>query len=272
MSHWELLPISQLGIIPSLWDPTSLFLLFSLETPLFINLPNMQLSLVLKSQNFFTNLVKSCCISLAGIPQDIFVPVLGGGSAARHLLAQPIDGVFFTGSLVTGIKIAQQTAGKMIPTQLELGGKDPVYVTEDVDVEKAAKALADGSMYNSGQSCCSVERIYVHKNIYDDFVKIFVNEVKSFPVGDPMSEETYFGPLTLPSQSDLLNSQVKDAQSKGAKVLLGGEKGSQPHSFLPTVLVNVNHSMGNSLVLSYLRCDAQRIVWTHHRNYGSGKR
>jgi len=179
----------------------------------------------------------------SGVPEDVFSVVIGGGDVAQHLLAQPIDGVFFTGSNQTGDKIAKQTSGRMIPVQLELGGKDPTYVCEDVDVAKAAASLADGAFYNTGQTCCSVERIYVHQNIYKDFVDKFVAEVKGFKIGDPADKDTYIGPLTLSTQPAFLEAQVVDAVTKGAKVLVGGKKSTKSHYFEPTVLVNVNHTM-----------------------------
>ena len=180
----------------------------------------------------------------SGIPEDVFVPVIGGGATGAALLAQPVDGVFFTGSYATGAKIAAAAGKRMIKVQLELGGKDPVYVCDDVDVKAAAAALADGAFYNTGQSCCSVERIYVHESIHDAFVAAFVAEVKSFRIGDPLDEATYIGPLTRRAQLDVLRAQVADAKRKGAKVLTGGaaikRKGNW---FAPTVLADVDHSM-----------------------------
>jgi acyl-CoA reductase-like NAD-dependent aldehyde dehydrogenase len=180
----------------------------------------------------------------SGVPEDVFVPVIGGGATGAALLAQPIDGVFFTGSYATGAKIAAAAGRRMIKVQLELGGKDPVYVCDDVDVRAAANALADGAFYNTGQSCCSVERIYVHESIHDAFVDAFVAEVKSFRVGDPLDEATYIGPLTRRAQLDVLRAQVADAKRNGAKVLTGGtaikRKGNW---FAPTVLTDVDHSM-----------------------------
>jgi len=183
----------------------------------------------------------------AGVPADVLAPVIGKGDIGAALLSHPVDGVFFTGSNATGIKIAKQIAGRMIKTQFELGGKDPTYVSNSVDVVGAAKALADGAMYNTGQSCCSVERIYVHQEVYDEFVKEFVQEVKTFKVGDPADPSTYIGPLTMKKQLNVLESQCNDAIKKGAKVLLGGKRLDptklRGNYFEPTVLVNVNHTM-----------------------------
>jgi len=101
----------------------------------------------------------------SGVPEDVFITVIGDGKTGTALLRQPVDGVFFTGSYGTGAKIAASTGRRMIKTQLELGGKDPIYVTDDVDVKAAAAAVADGAFYNTGQSCCSVERVYVHERV-----------------------------------------------------------------------------------------------------------
>jgi acyl-CoA reductase-like NAD-dependent aldehyde dehydrogenase len=131
----------------------------------------------------------------------------------------------------------------MTRIQMELGGKDPSYVCDDVDVVNTAKALADGAMYNTGQSCCSVERIYVHKNVYKQFVDEFVKETKTFKVGDPMEKDTYIGPLALPGQPAFLDHHTKDATSKGATVLMGGNKMEHPRFYPPTVLVKTNHYM-----------------------------
>ncbi len=180
----------------------------------------------------------------SGVPRDAFQVIVGAGSAGAALLAQPLDGVFFTGSYATGAKIAQTIGPRMIKLQLELGGKDPVYVCDDVDVAAAAAGTADGAMYNTGQSCCSVERIYVHEKVHDAFVATFVKEVKGFRIGDPTSEDTYIGPLTRAPQLDVLADQVSDAKAKGAKLLLGGARIDRPGNwFEPTVFVNVNHSM-----------------------------
>lgn len=181
----------------------------------------------------------------SGVPQEIFQVLVGGGRVGIELLKEPVDGVFFTGSYATGKRIAEAVAGRMIKLQLELGGKDPTYVCDDVDVAAAAASLADGAMYNTGQSCCSVERIYVHEKIHDAFVDAFVREVKNFKVGEPTAEDSYIGPLTRAQQVKVLQMQVADAMAKGAQLLAGGKPIDRPggHWFEPTVLVNVNHDM-----------------------------
>lgn len=180
----------------------------------------------------------------AGVPKDVFIPVVGAGDVGAALASERVDGVFFTGSYATGKKIAEAAGRTMTKVQLELGGKDPVYVAEDVDVDAAAAATADGAFYNAGQSCCAVERIYVHASVFDRFVDAFVAEVKKFKIGDPTDDTTYIGPLTRSAQLEVLAGQVEEAKSKGAKVLVGGQRLDQKGAwFAPTVLTGVDHSM-----------------------------
>jgi len=180
----------------------------------------------------------------SGVPEDVFAPVIGDATTGTALLRQPLDGVFFTGSYGTGAKIAASAGRRMIKVQLELGGKDPIYVCDDVDVAATAAAVADGAFYNTGQSCCSVERIYVHEAIHDAFVAAFVAEVKGYKVGDPLDELTYIGAITRAPQLTTLRKQVADARKKGARVLLGGDVIKRRGNwFAPTVLTDVDHTM-----------------------------
>jgi acyl-CoA reductase-like NAD-dependent aldehyde dehydrogenase len=181
----------------------------------------------------------------AGVPADVFQTLIGGRELGAALVGLPVDGVFFTGSYATGRKIAEIVAPRMIRLQLELGGKDPAYVTDEVDVESAAAALADGAFYNTGQSCCAVERIYVHERIYPAFVEAFVNEVKKFHVGEPTDEGTYIGPLCRGEVAlSELSQQVADAEQQGGRVLLGGKRAERRGSFFePTVIADAKQSM-----------------------------
>jgi acyl-CoA reductase-like NAD-dependent aldehyde dehydrogenase len=171
--------------------------------------------------------------------------VLGTGTVGAQLLEQPIQGIFFTGSYATGIQIARIVAPRMLKLQLELGGKDPAYVADDVDIAAAAQAVAEGVFYNTGQSCCAVERVYVHQNIWDLFLQHFLGEVQSYLIGDPLDEQTYIGPLARrQAQIDHLSSQVRDALDQGARLLLGGRPIDRPgYFFAPTVLTDVSHQM-----------------------------
>ena len=185
------------------------------------------------------------CLHEAGSPGEVFQLALGGGEVGKLLLDLPFDGYFFTGSYQTGKYIYEKVALKMVPCQLELGGKDPVYVADDVsDIKNAATGIADGAFYNNGQSCCAVERIYVHEKIYDEFVSSFLDEVRSWKTGAPDEDGTYISVLSRKAQLDVLDRQIADAVSKGAKVLTGGRRMDRKGYFYePTVLVGVDHTM-----------------------------
>jgi acyl-CoA reductase-like NAD-dependent aldehyde dehydrogenase len=181
----------------------------------------------------------------SGVPDDVFQVAVGARAVGEALLDMDFNGYFFTGSYKTGQYIYQRVAPKMVPCQCELGGKDPLYVTDDIaDVSAVAEGTADGAFYNNGQSCCAVERIYVHEKVYDQYVDAFRNAVSSWKIGEPTQEGVYFGPLTRKDQLAVLESQVADAVSQGASVILGGKKReSKGYYFEPTVVTNVNHSM-----------------------------
>ncbi len=201
----------------------------------------------------------------AGIPAAAFIPVVGGGDVGAALVAQPVNGVFFTGSYATGVKIAQAVAARLVKLQLELGGKDPTYVCDDVDAKTAAEGLADGAFYNTGQSCCSVERIYVHKNVAPAFIEAFVETVRGFKLGDPTDESTYIGPLARAAQLEVLESQVSDALNRGAKLAIGGKRitDRKGNYFQPTVLTEVAQRHAG---------DARRELRPDHRHPGGGQR
>jgi acyl-CoA reductase-like NAD-dependent aldehyde dehydrogenase len=182
----------------------------------------------------------------AGVPKDVFATLVGDGSQGAALTAMKVDGMYFTGSVGTGRRIRQAIADRFIPSGFELGGKDPVYICEDANLEKVVPAVADGVFYNNGQSCCSVERIYVPKAIFEPFLERFVAEVKSYKLGSPLEAGTYLGPLTRDAQRAVLKSQTDDAVRRGAKLLTGGKPtavGGRGYYFEPTVLTNVSHEM-----------------------------
>ncbi len=192
-----------------------------------------------------TGLAIGSMLGDAGVPVDVFSVVVGDGAVGAALVDAPVDGIFFTGSYRTGQAIARAAAGRMIPVQLELGGKDPAYVCDDVDVAAAAASLADGAFYNNGQSCCAVERIYVHEAVHDEFVARFLEAVDGFVLGDPTDESTYLGPLTRADQVAVLDAQVADAVERGATVARGGRAvaGRPAGWFEPTVLTGVDATM-----------------------------
>jgi acyl-CoA reductase-like NAD-dependent aldehyde dehydrogenase len=151
--------------------------------------------------------------------------------------------VFFTGSAATGMRIAAAVGPKLARLQLELGGKDPAYVRADADLKYAIENLVDGSYFNSGQSCCGIERIYVDKQLFKPFVEGFVELTRQYKLGNPLEKETNLGPLVRIDAADTVRAQIKQATRKGAKALLKlKDKPGTPY-LPPEVLVNVDHGM-----------------------------
>lgn len=214
----------------------------------------------------------------AGVPDNVFQTAIGAGAVGNALLELPLDGYFFTGSYKTGQYIYEKLAPKMVPVQCELGGKDPLYVADDVtDIKAVAAATADGAFYNNGQSCCAVERIYVHQNIYDAYVAAFVAEVQSYKMGAPDAEGIYIGPLSRREQLQILQDQVTDAVAKGATVLTNADKPDRPgFYFAPTVLTNVTHDMtvmkdesfGPLIGIMCVKDDAEAVRLMQDTEYG----
>ena len=224
-----------------------------------------------------TGLAMARLLHAAGVPEHAFITLIGGGEVGAALLAQKIDGLFFTGSHATGARIMEALGPRLVKVQLELGGKDPTYVCDDANPRTAAESLADGAMYNTGQSCCSVERIYVHESIYDAFVTAFVATVKTFTLGDPMSDGTYIGAVTRAPQLDVLEAQVADAKAKGARLLTGGTRLPGPGNwFEPTVLADVDHTMalmqeesfGPIMGIQKVSGDAEAVALMNDTRYG----
>ncbi|MCV7257764.1 aldehyde dehydrogenase family protein [Mycobacterium shimoidei] len=171
--------------------------------------------------------------------------VLALAQGAREVSEAVIDNadfVQFTGSSATGAKVAERAARRLTPVSLELGGKDPMIVCEDADIDLAAHAAVWGAMFNAGQTCVSVERVYVHESVYDQFVEAVVRDVKALQVG--AGEGFTFGALIDEAQRAVTERHIADAKAKGARVLTGGQRPDGPGSFYPpTVLVDVDHSM-----------------------------
>jgi acyl-CoA reductase-like NAD-dependent aldehyde dehydrogenase len=193
-----------------------------------------------------TGLAIAELLHAAGVPTDVFALAIGDGTVGAALVDAEVDGVFFTGSHITGVRIARALAGRMVRMQLELGGKDPVYVCDDVDRATAAASVADGAFSNAGQSCCAVERLYVHERIHDELVERLVAEVERFVVGDPTHPATYLGPLARPQQAAVLTAQINGAIEAGARLLTGGSvlQDLGPGTwFRPTVLADVTADM-----------------------------
>jgi len=171
--------------------------------------------------------------------------VLALAQGAREVSEAVIDNadyVQFTGSSATGIKVMERAARRLTPVSLELGGKDPMIVLEDADVDLAAHAAVWGAMFNAGQTCVSVERVYVLEPVYDRFVEAVLRDVKELQVG--AGEGKHFGALINDDQLAITERHVRDALAAGARALTGGKRTEGPGSFYPpTVLVDVDHSM-----------------------------
>jgi len=175
---------------------------------------------------------------------DVFDCVMGTGEAGGALI-DAVDFIQFTGSDRTGRKVMARAADTLTPVSLELGGKDPMIVLSDADLDRAANAATWGSMYNSGQVCLSVERIYVEEPVYDEFVAKLVKGVGSLRQGaDGRKPEKEVGAMTSPNQKAVVEDHVRDALANGARALTGGKPVDGPGDYFePTVLVDVDHSM-----------------------------
>jgi acyl-CoA reductase-like NAD-dependent aldehyde dehydrogenase len=183
-------------------------------------------------------------LAICGAPEDVFLVATGDGATGAALIDE-VDFIMFTGSTATGRRVMERAAATLTPVSLELGGKDPMIVLRDANVERAANNAVYSSMNNSGQICISIERVYVEDPVYDEFVGKVVEKVGALrqgPPGGPGSVEV--GAMTHAPQVELVDAHVKDAVAKGARVLAGGGRGSGPGNFYePTVLVDVDHTM-----------------------------
>jgi acyl-CoA reductase-like NAD-dependent aldehyde dehydrogenase len=179
-----------------------------------------------------------------GLPEDVFIVAAGGGDVGAELIDH-VDYVMFTGSTEVGKKVMERASRTLTPVGLELGGKDPMLVLADADIERAANAAVHYSMQNGGQTCISVERVYVEEPIYDEFVSKVVQKMRGLRQGVPGGPGSVeVGAITSPPQMDLIDGHVRDAVSKGARALVGGKRGDGPGDFYePTLLVDVDHTM-----------------------------
>ena len=181
----------------------------------------------------------------AGVPKDVFQVLIGDGSTGAALVDAQIDKVVFTGSVATGRRIAEAAAPRFLPTVLELGGKDPMIVLEDADLDTASSAAVWGAFMNAGQTCLSVERCYVHRSLYPQFVEACVKKTRELHVGNGAEGATEMGPMISERQLRLVESHVEEARLQGARVLAGGKRLPEigANFYAPTVLADVNHQM-----------------------------
>lgn len=227
----------------------------------------------------------------AGVPEDIFQVVVGDGSTGAALIESEIDKLIFTGSVPTGKRIAHTAAARLLPVVLELGGKDPMLVLEDADIDVASSGAVWGAFVNAGQACLSVERCYVHRSIFDPFVEACVRKTKQLRVGNGMEAEIDVGPLIHQRQVQIVESQVEEARADGARVLTGGSRLPELGSnfYAPTVIADVTHktrlmreeTFGPILPIASFDTDEEAIrlandsefglaasVWTRNRQRG----
>lgn len=209
----------------------------------------------------------------AGAPEGLVTAVHTDHQIAEKLVQHPKTGfVSFTGSVGGGRRIYQAIAAKrFIDAALELGGKDPAYVTADAPLELTVENVMDGALYNAGQSCCAVERVYVEAPLYDRFVEACVEAAKAQKLGDPTAEETTVGPMAQPNAPDFLAGQVEQAKQSGARILCGGSKtsvGGRGRFFEPTIVADTDlrmaieseESFGPVVAIARVKDDAEAIA------------
>jgi acyl-CoA reductase-like NAD-dependent aldehyde dehydrogenase len=183
-------------------------------------------------------------LTACGLPADVFSVVTGDGAAGAALIDE-VDYIMFTGSTETGRKVMERASRTLTPVSLELGGKDPMIVLRDANIDRAANSALYSSMNNAGQVCISIERAYVEAPVYDEFVAKVREIAQKLRVGSPAEPgQAEVGAITFSKQLDIIESHVEDAVAKGAKVLCGGARAPGPGRFYPpTVLVDVDHTM-----------------------------
>jgi acyl-CoA reductase-like NAD-dependent aldehyde dehydrogenase len=238
-------------------------------------------SVILKPSEItpLTSLLMAEGLRECGLPEHVLQIATGRGETGAALV-ENVDMIMFTGSTRTGKKVAEAAARRLIPASLELGGKDPMLVLADADVERAANFATYFSMQNAGQTCISIERVYVEEPVYDDFVAKVSAKVRELRVGKsegPGSVEV--GAITFPPQMETIKDHVADAVQKGARVLTGGhEVQGSGRFFEPTVLVDVDHSMkcmmeetfGPTLPIMKVRDTEEAIRLANDSPYGLG--
>jgi acyl-CoA reductase-like NAD-dependent aldehyde dehydrogenase len=192
-----------------------------------------------------TSMLMAECMKESGLPEGIYQVAPGSGSEIGPVLVDLADMIMFTGSTEVGKSIMRRAADTLTPVSLELGGKDPMIVLRDADIERAANAAAYYSMQNGGQTCISIERVYVEAPVYDDFVARVSEKVGALRQGVPGGPGSVdVGAVTIPSQVETISRHVDAAREAGAKVLVGGHARTDKGQYYePTVLVNVDHSM-----------------------------
>ncbi len=217
------------GIVPALMAGNAVLLKPSAQTPL-------------TAERFAE------AFASAGLPAGVFQHLnLSHAATSRIIASGTVDFVSFTGSVKGGHSVQEAASHGFLGAGLELGGKDPAYVRPDADLAHAIENLADGAFFNSGQSCCAIERIYVHEAVYDGFIEGLVEVARSYKLADPTDPETTLGPLVRPAAADFVRDQIKAATAAGAKAHLDPKafaKDTPGSAYMaPQVLTAVDHTM-----------------------------
>jgi acyl-CoA reductase-like NAD-dependent aldehyde dehydrogenase len=183
----------------------------------------------------------------AGGPAHLVQALHCDHPTSERIVGDPrVDHVVFTGSVFGGHRVVQAAAKRFLHPGLELGGNDPAYVAPDCDLAKSVDSIVDGAIYNAGQSCCAVERIYVHETIYKRFLEMAESLVRAYVMGDPMRDDTTLGPMAQPNHPAELDTFVQDARAHGARVIVGGAQTSvqgRGRFFEPTLIADCSHAM-----------------------------
>lgn len=214
----------------------------------------------------------------AGVPPEVFQVVVGDGATGAALVDSPLDKLVFTGSVATGKRIAAAAAPRMLPLVLELGGKDPMLVLDDADVDVASSAAVWGAFMNAGQTCLSVERCYVHRSIYGKFLLACAEKTKKLRVGNGLDPATDVGPMIHERQLRIVEWQVEDAIARGARVLTRGHRLPElgKNFYEPTVIADVSHGMrlmreetfGPVLALMKVDGDEEAVAFANDSEFG----
>ena len=216
------------SIIPSLAAGNSVILKHSAQTPLC-------------AEQLYESAKKT-------LPKNIFSYLhLNHQDSLKIVSDKRIAFVSFTGSVNAGYEVQKATINKFISVALELGGKDPAYVRHDASLEESVENLVDGSFFNSGQSCCGIERIYVDKKIYNNFLELFIAKTYEYKLGNPLNSDTNLGPVVKLSAAKFIEEQIDSAVKQGAKMMIDKSKFDYPKEhknyMIPQVLTEVNHEM-----------------------------
>ena len=251
-----LIPINV--VVPALVSGNTLLLKHSAKTPL----------CGIRFEKAFSKM-------MPGLVQNL---ILSHDQTIGIIREKRIDHVVFTGSVPGGKDIYRAVASRFITVGLELGGKDPAYIAEDADLEFTVPNVVDGACYNAGQSCCAIERVYVHQKHYEEFVDRAQSILLEYRLGDPLDRKTTMGPLATPSTIEHLDRQVADATTRGARLICGGKRMDHTHGnfYLPTLLGDVSNdadimqeeSFGPVLPVTRVEDDTEALKLMNESRYG----